>query len=147
MKAWNMSSRQIGEVSTLVRLQLAEEAFVWGDGQIRRFITEVGPDLLDDFLALAQAELLPGGCLYAGGTEKMDRFRACIKTQLGLISAFSVRELALGGEDVMKILGIRFRAGSGESATRAFRPGPAGPGPQYARKPHPGSRAKLREGR
>ena len=36
----------------------------------------------------------------------MDRLRSCIHTQLGLISAFSVRELALSGKDVMKILGI-----------------------------------------
>ncbi len=106
MKGWNMSNRLIDEVSTLVRHQLTEETFAWSDGRIRRFITEVGPELLEDFIALAQAELLSGGYLHGGGTEEMDRLRSCIKTQLGLISAFSVRELALSGKDVMKILGI-----------------------------------------
>ncbi|MDR3554201.1 MAG: CCA tRNA nucleotidyltransferase [Syntrophobacteraceae bacterium] len=106
MKGWNMSSRLIDEVSTLVGHQICEEAFAWGDARLRRFITQVGPELLNDFIALGQAESLSGGWPQAGGKEQMDRLAARMKNQLGLISAFSIRELALGGKDIMEILGI-----------------------------------------
>jgi tRNA nucleotidyltransferase (CCA-adding enzyme) len=106
MKGWNMSRLLIDEVSTLVGHQICEEAFAWDDARLRRFITQVGTELLEDFIALGAAESLSGGWPHAGGKEQMDRLAARIKNQLGLISAFSVRELALGGKDIMKILGI-----------------------------------------
>lgn len=107
MKGWNMSNRQIDEVSTLVGHQLSREAFAWSDAGLRRFITEVGPELLDDFIALAVAESLSPGCPHAGGPIEVARLKSRLNEQLGMISAFSLRELALGGNDVMKILGLR----------------------------------------
>ncbi len=106
MKGWNMSKRLINEVHTLIGHQLGEEAFGWRDARIRGFITEVGAELLDDFLALGEAEALCGGWREPGAKEQMERLGARIKNQLGLISAFSVRELALGGNDLTRILGI-----------------------------------------
>lgn len=105
LKAWNVSNRQIAEVSTLVARQISEEALSWSDAQIRRFITEVGPELLEDCIALAQAQMFSGGWPQAGRAE-LERLGAAMKSQLGRISAFSVRELALGGRDVMKILAL-----------------------------------------
>ena len=58
MKKWNMSNRCIDEVSALISHQLPPEALSWSDVRIRRFITGVRPELLDDFLALAEAEIL-----------------------------------------------------------------------------------------
>ncbi len=105
MKKWNMSNRVVDEVSTLVRHQLPHEAFSWRDARLRRFITSVGPELLDDFIALARAEVLCGA--YAGaGLEEIERLRVGMKKQLERISAFSLRELALGGADIMKILDL-----------------------------------------
>jgi tRNA nucleotidyltransferase/poly(A) polymerase len=106
MKRWNMSNRFIDEVSTLVRHQLPYEAFSWSNARLRRFITEVGPELIDDFVALAQAEVLCGEYAEAG-MEEMNRLRSRMDTQLERISALSVRELAVGGADVMKILDLQ----------------------------------------
>ena len=105
MKKWNMSNRSIDEVSTLVRLQLPQEAPSWSDAAIRRFITNVGPDLLDDFIALAEAEVLAGAHTEAE-VEAIRKLRVRLKTQLGRISAHSVCELAISGEEVMKILNL-----------------------------------------
>ena len=58
MKMWNMSNRSIHEVSTLVAHQLPPEAPFWRDARIRRFIAAVHPELIDDFIALAEAEAL-----------------------------------------------------------------------------------------
>ncbi len=105
MKMWNMSNRSIDEVSTLVLHQLPPDALSWSDARIRRFITAVHPELLDDFIALAEAEVLSGGYAEAG-IEEIRRLRDRMKTQLERISALSVRELALSGDDIMKILDL-----------------------------------------
>ncbi|MGC8490939.1 MAG: CCA tRNA nucleotidyltransferase [Syntrophobacteraceae bacterium] len=106
LRAWNVSNRQTAEVSTLVARQISEDALFWSDAQIRRFITEIGRELLEDSIALAQAQMLSGGWTHVGRAQ-LERLFSSLKSQLGRISAFSVRELALGGQDVMKILALR----------------------------------------
>jgi tRNA nucleotidyltransferase/poly(A) polymerase len=103
MKKWNMSNRQIEEVSTLIEHQLPPEAPGWTDAEIRRFITRVGPNLLDDFIALAEAQLLAEGRMDLDGTQIL---YLRIQEQLGVISAFRVRDLAVSGADVMQMLGL-----------------------------------------
>ncbi len=106
LKSWNMSKRLIAEVATIVERRIGGEAFAWSDERIRGFITEVGPDLLEDIIALCEAGMLSDRAPSEAQKEKLERFRSNVKTQLGLMSAFSVRELALGGKDIVKILGI-----------------------------------------
>jgi len=135
MKTWNMSNRSIDEVSSLISHQLPPEALSWSDVRIRRFITGVRPELLDDFLALAEAEILcakgpgpsdktaaaePGDSNewveHAGWSgrieakqsliEGINQLGARIRMQLERISAMSVRELALSGNDIMKVLDL-----------------------------------------
>ena len=65
-----MSNRSIHEVSTLVAQQLPPEAPSWSDAQIRRFITAVQPELIDDFIALAEAEVLSGGYVECRRSKK-----------------------------------------------------------------------------
>ncbi|MDR3566822.1 MAG: CCA tRNA nucleotidyltransferase [Syntrophobacteraceae bacterium] len=102
MKSWNMSNRLTGEVAMLVSRQFDEQTFSWSDASLRRFITGVGRELVEDFLDLAKARALSG----VWSPVDIDRLRARVKAQLGAISAFSVRDLALGGNDVIKILSI-----------------------------------------
>jgi tRNA nucleotidyltransferase (CCA-adding enzyme) len=105
MKMWNMSNRSIREVSTLVAHQLPPDAPSWSDARIRRFIAAVQPELIDDLIALAEAEVLSGGSVEVG-IEEIRQLRARVKIQLERISALSVRELALGGHEIMKILDL-----------------------------------------
>ncbi len=119
LRAWNVSNRQAAEVSTLVARQISEEALFWSEAQMRRFITQIGRELLEDSIALAQAQMLSGGWQHAGRAE-LERLRTSLKSQLGRISAFSVRELALGGQDVMKILALRPGPRVGEILGKLF---------------------------
>jgi tRNA nucleotidyltransferase/poly(A) polymerase len=132
MKKWNMSNRSINEVSTLISHQLQPESLSWSDFRIRRFITEVGPKLLEDSLSLAEAEILcakasahsaapvnskmPAGHSsgWAGhgenkrsGIERVGKLAARMRIQLEAIPAMSVRELALSGDDIMKFLDLK----------------------------------------
>ena len=100
-----MSNRSIHEVSTLVAHQLPQDALSWSDARIRRFITAVHPELIDDFIALAEAEVLSGGYAQVG-IEGIRQLRSRMKTQIDRISALSVRELALSGDDIMKMLDL-----------------------------------------
>ena len=119
MKKWNMSNRIIDEVSTLVSRQLPQGASSWSDVSIRRFITTVGPELLDDFIALAEAEVLSGPHTEAE-VEAIRKLRARLKTQLARTSALSVRELAISGDEVMKILNLRPGPEVGKVLRRLF---------------------------
>jgi tRNA nucleotidyltransferase/poly(A) polymerase len=136
MKTWNMPNKFIDEVSTLISRQLQPEALSWSDAGIRRFITGVRPELLDDFLSLAEAEIRcakdPGAFVKAlvadngnwkeraghaadwAGRDEAKQSRVELVRQLGTrmqmqletISAMSVRELALSGDDIMKFLDL-----------------------------------------
>ena len=111
MKWWNMSNRSIDEVSSLVLHQLPLEAISWSDIRIRQFITTVNPALLEDFTALAEAEILSEGYLGAleetqSRIEGIRRLGDRMRVQLERLSASNVRELALSGDDIIKILDI-----------------------------------------
>jgi tRNA nucleotidyltransferase/poly(A) polymerase len=135
MKKWNMSNKSIDEISSLISHQLPPEAPAWSDSEIRRFITTVRPGLLDDFLALAEAEVLcakdwgsidkivgaraadsqePAGHAGWAGSNRakqspidgISQLGVRMRTQLETISAMSVRELALSGSDLMKLLDL-----------------------------------------
>jgi tRNA nucleotidyltransferase/poly(A) polymerase len=135
MRAWNMSNRSIDDVSTLVLNQLSPQALSWSDVRIRRFIIGVRPELLDDFTALAEAEILCAGnarlsvktpvgeridpglwtehadwtrhdAAQQSRIEEVRQLRARMQKQLERISAMSVRELALSGGDVMEMLDL-----------------------------------------
>ncbi len=103
MKLWNMSNRLIDQVSTLIEHQLAPEALSWNAAEIRHFIARVGPELLDDFIALAEAEHLAMG---QTGLDAFRDFRTGILEQIETNPALSIKDLAISGRDVMEILSI-----------------------------------------
>ena len=125
MKMWNMSNRSIDEVSTLVLHQLPRDAPSWSDARIRRFISVVGTELLDDFIALAEAEVLSAG--NPGSPEETQsriedvrRLGDRMRVQVERVSALSVRELALSGDDIMKILDLAPGPEVGKVLNRLF---------------------------
>lgn len=103
LRLWHMSNRQIDEVAVLIEKRFPPDAESWSDARIRRFITDVGTDLLDDFTALAEAERRARGITDVEGIEIL---RRKIREQLGVIPAMRVRDLALKGSDVMEALGL-----------------------------------------
>lgn len=102
MKKWNMSTRWIEDVSALIENQLPLEAVDWEDAQIRRFLTRIRLDLIDDLFSLAEAEWPTDG----SGQEGIRRLHARVREQIAATSAFRVSDLALSGNEIKEILDL-----------------------------------------
>jgi len=56
LKRWRASRNLTRQVVALVAEQVPEGVEAWRDGEVRRFLAQVGRDQLDDVLALARAD-------------------------------------------------------------------------------------------
>jgi tRNA nucleotidyltransferase (CCA-adding enzyme) len=70
----------------------------------RRLIRKVGAELIFDLLALRRADVVAQGM--GGTTEDVDRFEKEIQEEIERKPPFSIRELALNGDDVMSIFNL-----------------------------------------
>jgi tRNA nucleotidyltransferase/poly(A) polymerase len=103
---WKASIRDRRAVVSLVAHQLTAASCDWSDVELRRAISRVGGSLLEDWLDLGSAH---AGALARQSSElsaQWLRLRGRIYGQLQTGFAMDVRELAVNGSDVMKILGI-----------------------------------------
>ncbi|MGB9920122.1 MAG: CCA tRNA nucleotidyltransferase [Moorellales bacterium] len=89
-----------------------------GDKGIRRLVLRVGPEKVEHLLALRQADLLATGPEAAVRSEPaLAQFRTRLRRILDKGEALSVRDLAVDGHDVMRLLGI----GPGPEVGRILR--------------------------
>ena len=76
----------------------------WSDSAVRRFIARVGKENLDDLLALREADGL------SRGDTNVIEHNAMIRSRLDRIlaseAAFKIKDLAIGGAEIMEALGI-----------------------------------------
>jgi tRNA nucleotidyltransferase/poly(A) polymerase len=76
------------------------------DRALRRLIKRVGPDNIDDLIELRRADDLAHG--WGTGFETdLDAFKARINSLLNQSPPLTVADLAVNGDDVMTLLGIR----------------------------------------
>jgi tRNA nucleotidyltransferase (CCA-adding enzyme) len=75
----------------------------WSDGTVRRFISRVGSDALDDLFALRDGDVRARGRGEQPGVE-VDELRARVAAQLAADAALKVGDLAVDGQDVMRRL-------------------------------------------
>jgi tRNA nucleotidyltransferase (CCA-adding enzyme) len=79
----------------------------WSDAAVRRLIARVGEDAIDDIVALRRADqagMCPGNS--TAFPEGLSRFAARVQAVREGGRAFTVRELAVDGSDLMTRLGI-----------------------------------------
>lgn len=76
----------------------------WSDAAVRRFIVRAGPENLDDLLALREADGLSRGddAVVAQNAAIRERFARVLASE----AAFKIKDLAIGGGDIMEVLGI-----------------------------------------
>ena len=76
----------------------------WSEGAVRRFIVRVGSENLDDLLALREADGLSrgDGAVVAQNASIRRRFERVLSSE----AAFKIKDLAIGGADIMEALGI-----------------------------------------
>jgi len=76
----------------------------WSDGALRRWIRRVGLDSVADLFDLRIADVIGNG-LHTGFPASLEQMRERIETVLAESHALGVRDLAVNGADVMRVLG------------------------------------------
>jgi tRNA nucleotidyltransferase (CCA-adding enzyme) len=78
----------------------------WSDGTVRRFISRVGVEQLDGLFALRAGDVRARGQGEEPGSE-IDELKARVAEEIRKESALKVGDLAVGGADVMEVLGCK----------------------------------------
>lgn len=93
-------NRTISEVTHLVRHHMFSYTPEWSDAAVRRFVARVGRDAVDDLIALraADAAAVTGEHV---DTRLLGRFAARVRSQIDEGQAITLRDLAIGGHDLM----------------------------------------------
>lgn len=76
----------------------------WSDAAVRRFIVRAGRENLDDLLALREADGLSRGD--GTVTAQNAAMRARFDRVIAADAAFKISDLAVGGADIMRALGV-----------------------------------------
>jgi tRNA nucleotidyltransferase (CCA-adding enzyme) len=78
----------------------------WSDGTVRRFISRVGVEHLDALFALRAGDVRARGHAEEPGVE-VDELKARVADEIRKESALKITDLAVGGADVMQVLGCK----------------------------------------
>jgi tRNA nucleotidyltransferase (CCA-adding enzyme) len=73
---------------------------------VRRWVRRVGPDLLEDLYELNRADVLGKGKDASGDLERLAALKERVAAVLSAGAAMSVRELAIGGDDLLRELSL-----------------------------------------
>jgi poly(A) polymerase/tRNA nucleotidyltransferase (CCA-adding enzyme) len=92
-------------VTHLVRQHMFDYRREWTDAAVRRFIRSVGVEHIADLFDLRIADNIGNG-LKTGFPHYLEELRARVDAILEAQEALSVRDLAVDGNDVMKVLGL-----------------------------------------
>ncbi|MBI3485857.1 CCA tRNA nucleotidyltransferase [Candidatus Daviesbacteria bacterium] len=117
-KRFNLSKSQTDKLYKLVRWHLFSVSENQTDAAIRRFIKNVGLENIDDLLAVRVADRL-GGDTRKPVSWRMEKFQDRI--QQVLKKPFSITDLKVNGNDVMKILNIKPSKKVGEILKKLFQ--------------------------
>jgi tRNA nucleotidyltransferase (CCA-adding enzyme) len=90
----------------------------WSDAAVRRFIVRAGRENLDDLLALREADGLSRGddAVVAQNASIRSRFERVLASE----AAFKIRDLAIGGTDIIDALGVAEGPEVGKILRRLF---------------------------
>lgn len=116
-KRFNLSKKQSDKLYRLVRWHLFTVDDRQTDSSIRRFIKNVGIENIDDMFALRVGDRLGGGTKNAI-SWRMEKYRERIKEVLK--KPFSISDLKINGNDVMKELNLKPGPKIGEILQKLF---------------------------
>ncbi|MGV8074369.1 MAG: CCA tRNA nucleotidyltransferase [Syntrophobacteraceae bacterium] len=106
MERWRMSHKEIQEVSVLVENQLPNRPADWTDASLRRLVAGVGVEFIEDLLDLAHADRLSHVNSEAAIAE-LSGLKARIQRELLRNPPLRIKDLAVNGGDIMRILNIK----------------------------------------
>jgi putative nucleotidyltransferase with HDIG domain len=98
-------NQQREEIVHLVREHMFDFRPEWSDAALRRWMRKVGVDAIADLFDLRIADVIGNG-LRTGFPTQLERMRERIERLMEQDHALHVRDLAVDGADVMRILGL-----------------------------------------
>lgn len=116
-KRFNLSKKQTDKLFKLVRWHLFSVDENQTDSAIRRFIKNIGRENIDDMMALRVGDRLGGGTQNPT-SWRMEKFQERIKQVLK--KPFSISDLKINGNNVMKTLNIKPGPKVGEILQKLF---------------------------
>ncbi len=116
-KRFNLSKKQTDKLFKLIRFHMFTVTEEQTDSAIRRFIKNVGLENIDDLMAVRIGDRLGGGTKNEV-SWRMEKFQERI--QQVLQKPFSISDLKIGGNDVMRQLNIKPGPKVGEILQKLF---------------------------
>jgi tRNA nucleotidyltransferase (CCA-adding enzyme) len=100
------SNDERARVTALVRHHLICYSDDWSDAAVRRWIRRITPDLAPDLYDLGVADALGKGRDASADIASIQSLRARVEALIAQGAAFSVRDLAIRGDELMGALGL-----------------------------------------
>ncbi len=94
----------VDRVDALIAAHMFDYQPEWSDAAVRRLVARVGRDAIGDLIALRRADQIGSGI--PRDVAKTDALAARVAAEFARQSALTVRDLAVDGGDVMRVLGI-----------------------------------------
>ena len=105
LRRWKFDKETVAEVTHLIRNHMFWYETHWTDSAVRRFIRKIGLDYIPALFALRRADNIGSGArsprMYA-----LEALWQRVQEQIAAANAFSLHDLAIDGNDVMRELGI-----------------------------------------
>jgi tRNA nucleotidyltransferase (CCA-adding enzyme) len=101
------SNEERARIVALVRHHLLCYDESWSDAAVRRWIRRVSPELLDDLYALNEADVRAKGTDASADLARLQSLKQRVTHVLESGTALSVKDLAVGGHELMRELGLR----------------------------------------
>ncbi|HEY0840713.1 MAG TPA: HD domain-containing protein, partial [Vulgatibacter sp.] len=99
-------SRLTDQVALLVREHQFVYSDEWSDGAVRRMLARVGEENFEALVDVREADIRGRGIAVEEGLQNVEALAARVRAMLEARPALRIRDLAIGGRDVMRLLGI-----------------------------------------
>jgi len=100
------SNEERERIVHLVRNHLFHYTSEWNDATVRRFIKRIGKERLEDLYALNEADVRAKGRDATPDLSALTALKAHVERVIAAGDALNVRDLAIGGRDLMTELGL-----------------------------------------
>ena len=107
LKRLRFSNQERQRVVTLISSHMFHYLPEWTDGAVRRLARRVGPELLEDMYELRRADAWGRGVGVRDTLANLKALKQRVAKVLAEDAALKVTDLAIGGEEIMKVLCIR----------------------------------------
>ena len=105
LRRWKFDKETVNEVTHLIRHHMFWYQTDWGGSAVRRFIRNVGLENIPALFALRRADNIGSGA-HTPKMYALDALWRRVQEEIDAANAFSLRDLKIDGDDLIKELGL-----------------------------------------